>query len=69
MRYSKVVLLPIRVPMGKFCRDGKRCCGRINYLTEGVRCEYHLYPLKIDNKKRILKPKECLELKEERRLK
>ena len=72
-KYTKKVLLPIEVPVGKYCWGKKeyeehtRICSHFTNehgIPECTLLTYYLCEsLKCDNQGRVLKPKMCLELK------
>lgn len=61
--YSKTVALPIEVPVGSYCWDGRSICSHFNNEGGYSRCELHLGDLK-DDAVGVLKPKKCLVLVE-----
>jgi hypothetical protein len=60
----KTVLLPIAVTAGNHCWDGDRICQHFDNYGGHPTCSFS-FNLSYDEKGRVPKPKECLELKEE----
>ena len=65
---KKTVLYPIEVPAGKYCKtlEPYEVCQYFNNLGGYIRCDLDIKysPLRTIGGGIILKPKECLELKE-----
>jgi len=62
---KKIVNMPIEVPMGKYCWDGKCICEYFSNEGGHAHCELGFF--NIENKKNIphvLKPFECVTLEE-----
>ena len=73
MIYNKTVLLPIKVPVGKYCWGRETDCEHTriceHFTNEHLgypECTLLAYficdPLQYDKEGRVLKPKECLDL-------
>jgi hypothetical protein len=61
--YYDRVLMPIEVVHGDFCFGNGRCCGHFDNFTGNPTCDLNFYPLEQDEKKRIIKPNKCRDLK------
>jgi len=64
MEYYKTVLMPIQVPIGDYCWGDGKCCEYFDNEGGYSSCDLNFHSLKDDPKGRVLKPKECLNLKE-----
>ena len=58
------VLYPIVVPNGKYCWDGITPCDHFDNEGGCSNCNLGFYPLENSSEGFVLKPDQCLELKE-----
>lgn len=66
VKFNKIVLMPIKVPAGKYCWDNKRLCSHLKKLGGYPICKLGLYPLEYDKQGFVPKPKKCDELKKKK---
>ena len=65
MKFTKAVLMPIKVPVGDYCWNEKRICKHFTNEQGNPECYLGFHPLKYDKSYFVPKPKECKDLKEE----
>lgn len=64
MKHHKIVLMPISVPVGDYCWDlDKKICLHFSNRGGHPSCSLYFFPGKEDKEGRILKAKECRELR------
>ncbi len=65
MKFYKTVLMPIKVPVGNYCRGDKRICDHFDNEGGHPTCDLNFRDIKYDRKTGYVpKPTECESLKE-----